>query len=161
MSAYLYTIGSVLLSCPTGLNPQELDEEFGGDFAVKSIVGARVDREFVGPADNRYTLTGSIFPFRFKAAGGSDGQTELATLKSMAEGGESYVFSRVDGYRFPDYYLIEKGSVRHTFLSTTGIGRQQGFTLSLVRTTRAPSNATLTNILSGVTSLLQSLIGGG
>ena len=151
----LYQIGAITMDCPMGLNPQEADEEFGADFAVKPVVGAQQPREFVGPADNRLTLSGTIFPFRFAAAGGSSGQSEIALLKSYAGSGQPQPIVRGDGLNM-GFYLIEKAQLKHRDLSRIGIGRRQSFAISLVQSPTGPSAQSLTNLLTGIISLLGS-----
>ena len=149
----LYTIGAIVMDCPMGLNPQDVVEEFGGDFAVKPVVGAQQPREFVGPADTRLVLSGTIFPFRYAAAGGSSGQTEIAQLKAYAAAGEPLPVTRGDGAPM-GYYIVERVQLKHGKLAKTGIGRQQEFVLQMVQTPKGPSQATLTNIFTGLISLL-------
>ena len=155
-SPTLYTIGTIVMSCPMGLNPQDAVEEFGADFAVKPIVGAQQPREFMGPADTRLVLSGTIFPFRYAAAGGSSGQGEIAQLKAYAAAGEPVPLSRGDGL-LQGWYLLEKVQLKHTKLAKTGLGRQQEFVLQLVQSPTGPSTATLTNIFTGVVTLLGAL----
>ena len=152
-SPTLYTIGTIQMQCPMGLNPQDVVEEFGGDFAVKPIVGAQQPREFVGPSDTRLVLSGTIFPFRYAAAGGSSGQTEIAQLKAYAAAGEPLPVTRGDGFPM-GYYIVEKVQLKHSKLAKTGLGRQQEFVLQLAQTPTGPSQATLLNIFTGLITLL-------
>ena len=135
-----------------GLNPQDAVEEFGGDFAVKPVVGAQQPREFVGPADTRLTLSGTIFPFRFAAAGGSSGQAEIATLKKYAAAGQPVPVMR--GGRNMGNYLVEKVQLKHSKLSTLGIGRQQEFVLQMVQSPTGPSADSLISLFTGFITLL-------
>ncbi len=152
-SPILYTIGAIQMLCPMGLNPQDAIEDFGGDFAVKPIVGAQQPREFVGPADTHLVLSGTIFPFRYAAAGGSSGQTEIAQLKAYAAAGEPVPVTRGDGLVM-GFYLIERVQLKHSKLAKTGLGRQQEFVLQMVQSPSGPSQATLTNLFTGLISLL-------
>ena len=152
-SSYLYMVGGILMTCPMGLNPQDVVEEFGGDFAVKPVVGAQQPREFVGPADTRLTLSGTIFPFRFAAAGGSSGQAEIAALKSYAAAGQPLPVMRGDGLNM-GYYLVEKVQIKHSKLSVIGIGRQQEFVLQMVQSPTGPAAASMVSLFTGLISLL-------
>lgn len=154
----LYMIGAVALLCPMGLNPQDVVEEFGGDFAVKPLVGAPQSREFVGPADTRLTLSGKIFPFRFGAAGGSSGQAEIAALKGYAASGQPQPVTRGDGLPM-GFYVIEKGQLKHARLSVYGIGREQDFTLQLVQVPSGPSPTQAISLYTGLTDALTALAG--
>ena len=155
-SSYLYMVGAILMSCPMGLNPQDVVEEFGGDFAVKPVVGAQQPREFVGPADTRLTLSGTIFPYRFANAGGSSGQGEIATLKGYAAAGQPLPILRGDGLSM-GFYLLEKVQLKHTKLGKYGIGRQQEFVLQMVQSPKGPSAAALTSLFTGLIGALASV----
>ncbi len=155
-SSYLYMVGAVLMSCPMGLNPQDVVEEFGGDFAVKPVVGAQQPREFVGPADTRLTLSGTIFPYRFANAGGSSGQGEIATLKGYAAAGQPLPILRGDGLSM-GFYLLEKVQLKHSKLGQFGVGRQQEFVLQLVQSPKGPSAASLTSLFTGLIGALTAV----
>ena len=148
----LFVVGAILMRAPMGLNPQDVAEEFGGDFAVKPVLGARQPREFVGPSDRRMTLAGTIFPFRFAAAGGSDGQAEIAQLESYANAGEPIPITR--GGRPLGFYVIEKVQLRHSHLSTLGTGRQQEFVLQMALSPNGPSTATALSLFTGLITAL-------
>jgi uncharacterized protein len=153
----LYTIGTLVMDTPMGLNPQEVSEEFGGDFAVKPVVGAMQPREFVGPADTRLTLMGTIFPFRFVAAGGSSGLNEIETLRTMAASGEPYNVVRGDGVNLGPY-LIERVSIGQRNLGKQGIGREQQFSIAMVKSPKGPSKPSLLNVFQGIISSIEQLI---
>lgn len=156
----LYTIGAVQMDCPMGLNPQDVAQEFGGDFAVKPVVGAKQPREFVGPADTPLVLSGTIFPYRFAAMGGSSGQGEIDTLRGYAEAGEPVPVTRGDGKPL-GYYLVLRVALRHAHLAKTGLGRQQDFVLQMIESPRGPSQASLTSLFTGLISLLGKAGGRG
>jgi uncharacterized protein len=152
----LYTIGALVMDSPMGLNPQEVSEEFGGDFAVKPVVGAQQPREFVGPADAHLSLTGTIFPFRFAEAGGSSGLSEIETLKAMAASGEPQIVIRGDGMNL-GFYFIERVSVSQRNLARQGIGREQQFSISLVQSPNGPSTSSLLGTFLNVISSFEQL----
>ncbi len=149
----LYLIGAVALTSPMGLNPQDAVEEFGGDFAVKPVVGAQQPREFVGPADVLLTLSGETFPFFFAQAGGNDGQRDLATLKGYAAAGQPVPVSRGDGANM-GFYVLQKGQVKHSNLSRYGTGRKQDFVLQLVQVPNGPTSAVAAGLFTGLITLL-------
>lgn len=135
----LYLIGSVLVDSPGGLNAQEVNEENGGDFAVKPVVGAQPNREFVGQADTRFSLAGKIYPYRFSAFGLSSGLDELDELKAIAASGEPQLLMRGDFMNL-GWFVIEKNTIHSSTLSATGIGREVFFSVNLVSSPSASAD---------------------
>ncbi len=93
------------------LNADETNETFGDDFAVKPVVGAQQPREFMGPADHNFTLSGELQPYFLARNGQDSGMGDLAALKAMADGGEPQILVRGDGTNM-GWWLIEKGSLK-------------------------------------------------
>jgi uncharacterized protein len=77
MVGTLYQFGSVQFQVMP-VNVQEVEHESGRDFASKDVVGARRPQEFVGPADEKMTLSGCVIPHKFDGLGG------LSSLHAMA-----------------------------------------------------------------------------
>jgi len=139
----------VTFDSPGPFNVTETSEEFGGDHAVKAVVGARQPREFVGPADRKMTLSGTLFPDFFARAGYATGLDEVETLRAMAENGKPQILVRGDGVNL-GWWIIEKVSQKSSKLSADGVGKVITFDIALVKSTASADPA---DALHLVTSL--------
>lgn len=87
---------------------------------------ARAASQFVGPGDDRVTITGSLIP----EVAGRYGALE--TLAEMAATGEAYPL--MDGLgRILGHYTIERIGERKSNLVEDGRARRNDFTIDLVR----------------------------
>lgn len=125
----LYQVGALTFEV-LPVNIHETEEEFGGDYAPKDIVGAQRPREFTGPSDEALQFRGRLFPEKF------GGLTSLDLLKNMAQGGEPQMVVRGDG-RVMGWYLIDKGTVKSSYLDAKGVGRVIEFDVKLWRSPKA------------------------
>ena len=145
----LFQLGAVTFDCPGPLNADETDEVFGADFAVKAVVGAQQPREFTGPADHKFTLTGELMPYFFARNGQDNGLDAVATLIAMANSGDPQILVRGDGTNM-GWWLIERGSLKSTKLSQQGIGQLIHHSVELVE---SPTSASPASMLSLLTTL--------
>ena len=143
----LFQLGAITFDCPGPVNADETSEDFGGDFAVKAVVGARQPREFVGPSDHKFTLNGELLPYFHRRVGIGSGLDEVATLKAMAESGDPQILVRGDGTNM-GWFLIEKGSLKSTRLGSQGIGHVIHYSLNLVESPVAASSGSLLTLLT-------------
>ena len=134
----LYQLGPLTFDTPGPMNADRVSEDFGSDFAVKPVVGAKQPREFVGAADHRFTLSGELLPYFHAQAGVGSELDAIATLQAMAESGEPQILVRGDGTNM-GWWLIEKGSIKSKDLSSIGIGRNIAYDVSLVESPNAAS----------------------
>ena len=141
----LFQLGAITFD--RKVDAEETDEDFGGDFAVKPVVGARQPREFMGPSDHKFTLSGELLPYFHNRVGIGSGLDEVATLKAMAESGEPQILVRGDGTNM-GWFLIEKGSLKSTRLSSQGIGHVIHYSLNLVESPVAASSDSLMTVLT-------------
>ncbi len=145
----LFQLGPITIDSPSGLNATGTMREFGGDFAVKPVVGAQQPREFVGPSDGRIQIVGKLFPFGAARAGMPTGLPEIDLLESMSASGEPQILVRGDGTNL-GYWLIEKVNVSTQNLSSTGIGRDIDYSINIVQSSNGPSAASLLSVLSSL-----------
>lgn len=134
----IYQLGPLTFECPGPFNATDIEDEFGASYAVKPVVGAAPNREFVGPDDTRKTLSGTLFPFFYNRHGYSNGLNEVEMLRTMTEGGESQLLVRGDGLN-EGWWLVERYRQRSKHLSIQGIGREISYDVALVRSTQAAS----------------------
>lgn len=135
----LYQLGSVTFEVAP-VNVHEIEQEFGADFAAKDLLGARRSREFMGPADGKIELSGKLFPHKF------GGLSAIDMLEQMAESGEPQILVRGDGLNL-QWHLIEKVSVKSSYLDANGVGRVIDFKISLVRSSRSASAGSILRTL--------------
>ncbi|MGI3901224.1 MAG: phage tail protein [Janthinobacterium lividum] len=149
----LYQLGALTFSCPGPLGADETEETFGHDFAVKPVVGAQQPRESMGPADHKFMLSGTLLPYFHARIGLGSGLGEVATLKSMARGGQSYPLVRGDGVLIgaeeggTGWWLIERGSLKSSRLGSQGIGNVISYSMTLVESPNLPSSGSLIGLL--------------
>jgi hypothetical protein len=108
------------------LNYDSMDHETATDWAHKEIAGAAVYREWVGEEDETRVLRGSIFPYRI------GGMTQIELFDQYRRGGVANVLVSGDG-RNLGWFVCEKLSRQHTFISAEGVGQQIQFEASMAR----------------------------
>lgn len=98
----LFQLGALTIDV-AHFNADRTKHSYGGDFAVKPIVGAQQPREFMGPSDEKMVLSGVLFPLHpnFGGLGG------LAALQAMAASGEPQILVRNDGANL-GWWFIER-----------------------------------------------------
>lgn len=149
----LYQLGALTWDCPGPLNTDETSEEFGHDFAVKAVVGAQQPRESMGPSDHKFVMSGTLLPYFHNRVGIGSGLDEVAMLKAMARSGEPNPLVRGDGTLVgaeeggTGWWLIERGSLKSTRLSSRGIGHVIHHTVTLVESPNLPSAGGLLGLL--------------
>lgn len=154
----LFQLGALTISSPGPFNATDTSEEFGADFGVKPLVGTLQDREFDGPSDGRFTISGTLFPYFYQRAGQTSGLDEIETLRGMANTGSPQTLVRGDGMALGNW-LVEKVTQKSARLSTEGVGMIITYDISLVKTLRTPDAtdqvSTLQQVLSNFESLFQ------
>ena len=145
----LFQLGAVTIDSPGPFNATDVSEEFGSDFAVKPVVGAMQDREFVGPADNRLTISGTLLPYFYQRAGQASGLIEIETLRGVTGTGDPQPLVRGDGTNL-GYWLVEKVSTKSSKLSAEGIGMVVTYDISLVRSSTSATPAALVSMLESL-----------
>jgi phage protein U len=108
------------------LNYDSMDHETATDWAHKEIAGAAVYREWVGEEDETRLLRGSIFPYRI------GGMSQIEKFDQYRRGGIANLLVGGDG-RNLGWFVCEKLSRQHTFISAEGIGQQIQFEASMAR----------------------------
>ena len=134
----LFQLGPITVDSPGPFNATNTNEEFGADYAVKPVVGAQQPREFMGPADHRFTLSGKLFPQFFGRNGQATGLDEIQMLRSLTGTGDPQILVRGDGYNL-GWWLIEKVTQKSSTLDAHGIGRQIAFDITLVESPTSAS----------------------
>jgi phage protein U len=147
----LFQLGSLTIDSPGGLNAQEIEEDFGADFAVKPIVGAMAPREATGIADHLYTISGTIYPFAQARAGVDPGMAGLAVLKSMVYSQESQILVDGTGQNL-GWYKILHVKRKDGVLTYQGIGRTISYQINLAEDPNGGSPAAM---LATLLSLFQ------
>ncbi len=142
----LYQLGPLTFDTPGPMNADRVSEEFGSDFAVKAVVGAKQPRENMGPADHKFTLSGELLPYFHARTGVGSELGALATLQAMAETGEPQILVRGDGTNM-GWWLIEKGSIKSTNLSSRGIGNTITYDVNLVESPTAASAGSIVGLI--------------
>ncbi|MGE5563137.1 MAG: phage tail protein [Bacillota bacterium] len=115
--------------------------------------GARQASQYLGPGDDKVTLTGALIP------GLSGSFSSLDTLAQMADDGDAYSLVAGTGQVFGAYVIERLGDTRENFL-VDGLARKGDFTLEL---TRVPEQeAASANLLSSVlgTPAIATTLGG-
>jgi phage protein U len=135
----LYQLGNVQFEVAP-LNLHEVSRGVGADFAAKDIVGAPRPREFVGEADETFTLSGKVFPAHFGGIGG------LAALESMARRGEPQMFVRGDGSVF-GWFLVERVKTKSSYLDRASVGRLIEVEITLTHSPEAASAGSMRSML--------------
>ena len=106
------------------LNLDDVTQETGADYASKAILGRRPKLEFVGEAEETFSLTGKLFPSRF---GGT-----LDDLRAIRLSGLCVPFTRGDGQAI-GWFVIEKSRAKGTSLDADGVGKMIEFEVTLKR----------------------------
>lgn len=132
----LFQLGAVTIVTPGPFNATDTQEDFGSDFGVKPLVGTRQDREFDGPADDHFTITGTLFPFFYERHGKTSGLEEIEILRGMANRGSPQTLMR-GGVALGSWY-VEKVTQKSSMLGTDGRGKVIVYEISLVRSARDP-----------------------
>ena len=136
----LFQLGG--LQIDQGFNAHETSRDAAADFAAKDLLGTRKSREFVGEGDDKFTLTGELFPHRL---GGLD---ELGTLDAMRASGQPQILVRGDGSNL-GWWLIENVTEKSKFLDRSGVGRHIEVEIKLVKTS-APDAGSFASFVLGL-----------
>jgi hypothetical protein len=139
----LFQLGPLTISVMP-FNADKSKRVSGADFAVKPVVGAQQPREFMGEADEKITLSGTIFPVRF---GGLD---ELAILNAMRASGEPQILIRNDGANL-GWFLVERVEEEANLAgSMSAVGSSLRYTIELVK---SPNPASVDAIIATMIQL--------
>ncbi|MDL4863413.1 phage tail protein [Halomonas elongata] len=131
---------------------QELQRQTEWRHQGKARVGRRPARQFLGPGDDKVTLTGTLLPQL------TGGQQSLDQLRKMAGQGAAWPLIEGTGTYY-GLYVIESLNERKSVFMRDGIAQQIEFDLSLQHVDddepdRLPSDASMRAMLEG-------LVGGG
>ena len=151
----LFQLGTVTIDSPGSFNATDTTEEFGSDFGVKPLVGALQDREFDGPSDGRFTISGTLFPYFYIRAGMDSGLSQIKLLRAMCDNGKPQTLMQ-GGYPLGNWY-VEKVTQKSSRLSYEGVGHIITYDISLVRSARAPDAEDQMETLAIVMGSLVSL----
>lgn len=140
----LFQLGAIQFEVAP-VNVAEVNTQLGADYAAKDLVGAHRTREYMGPADQKIVLKGTLFPHRLGGLGG------IAVMEAMAVMGIPQMLVRGDGLVF-GWFVIETVTQDQTFLNGAGVGRMIEFQVTLIRSPTGPS-------IAGIASAVAGLIG--
>lgn len=145
----LFQFGPVTIDSPDGLNATQTAEEFGSDYAVKPVVGAAQNREFVGPSDHKFSLSGKLLPNFHWRHGAKTGLGEIKLLRGIANSGEPQILVRRDGTML-GFFLLEKVSQKSSTLGPDGMGKEIVWDMSLVESATATSTGGLLDLFESL-----------
>ncbi len=134
----LFQLGPLTIDSPGPFNATDAGEDFGASYAVKPIVGAAPDREFVGPDDTKRTISGTLFPMFFARNGLGTGLDAIEMLRSMTQSGAPQLLVRGDGTNL-GWWLVEHVRQRTKNIGVQGIGREVSYDIELVASSTAAS----------------------
>lgn len=145
----LFQLGLVTIDDPGPFNADGTEEDFGAGYAVKPVVGAAPNREFVGPDDTRMVISGTLFPHFFSRHGQASGLSEVEMLRAITATGKPQCLVRGDGVNL-GWWLVDRVRQRSKHLSRRGVGREIAYEIQLVQ---SPDAASPADILSTLTLL--------
>lgn len=122
---HLLALGMFLFQIPT-LAHDELQRKTDWRFARSPRVGARVAVQFVGPGDEKISLSGSVY------AEITDGRVSIDELRTMADAGEALPLVDGTGTVFGTF-VIEAIDERHVSLMADGRAQRIDFGIDLLR----------------------------
>lgn len=145
----LYQVGPVTVDT-FPFSADEMSRSGLADLPAKPVMGTRPPREFMGPGEDKVTLSGQLLPSKI------GGLTELAALQSLRDAGTQVPVMRGDGTML-GWYAISGISERHTDLLRDGVGFRVRYTLDLVRVGGEPSRSSGSGIVGMLLSLFEGL----
>lgn len=145
----LCQIGSVQFEVAP-FNMHETSHEAGASFASHEVVGAMPLLEFVGEAEESWTVRGRLFPQRFSQLGVGSGMSQLGSMHGMRASGSAQFFMRGDGVPM-GWVVIESISETSTYIGANGVGKVIEFEVKLKRS-QGPSADGIFNALIGLFS---------
>lgn len=125
-------------------NFHETDHESGASFASHEVLGRMPALEFVGEAQESWSIRGRLFPEKF------GGLSDLATMHGMRRSGVPQFYMRGDGVPM-GWVVIERVTEKSTYIGPDGVGRVIEFEMSLKRSD-GPSAAGIFNALVDIFS---------
>lgn len=114
-------------------NPTETGSEEGGEFVEKPVMGRRPPLEFVGEAQESFTISVKLFPAKLGGLGSLD------KLKAIRLSGIPQYLMRGDGVPLGWFVVTKVGSTSN-YLDAKGVGQQINIDISLLRAD-APQDA--------------------
>ncbi|HVX58056.1 MAG TPA: phage tail protein [Candidatus Saccharimonadales bacterium] len=108
------------------LNFDQMDHDTATDYAHKEIAGAAIYREWVGENDELIYLRGKLFPYRI------GGVADIEKFDAYRRQGFANVLMRGDG-RTMGWFVCEKLTRNHSYISFEGLGQQIAFEAVLAR----------------------------
>ena len=122
---HLLALGMFLFQIPT-LAHDELQRKTDWRFARSPRVGARDAAQFMGPGDEKISLSGAVY------AEITDGRVSIDDLRTMADAGEALPLVDGSGTVFGTF-VIEAIDERHAFLMADGSAQRIDFGIDLWR----------------------------
>lgn len=122
---HLMALGMFLFQIPT-LAYDELQRKTDWRFARSSRVGARDAVQFLGPGEEKISLSGAVY------AEITDGRVSIDELRTMADAGEALPLVDGTGTVFGTF-VIEAIDERHVSLMADGRARRIDFGIDLLR----------------------------
>ncbi|WP_312312358.1 phage tail protein [Sphingobium yanoikuyae] len=121
----LMALGMFIFDLPT-LAHNELQRRASWRHARSPRVGARDATQYVGPGEEKVSLSGAVY------AEIADGRVSIDDLRDMAASGEAWPLLDGSGTVFGDY-VIEAIDERHAYLMTDGRAQRIDFAIDLLR----------------------------
>jgi len=125
-------------------NMHETDHDAGASFASHEVLGSMPSLEFVGEAQESWTVRGRLFPEKFGGMG------DMGTLHSLRRSGAAQFFMRGDGVPM-GWVVIERVTEKSQYIGANGVGRVIEFEVTLKRS-KGPNAA---GIFSALLSLFR------
>lgn len=122
------------------LNYDEMDHDTNTDFAHKEIAGAAIYREWVGENDELIYLRGKLFPYRI------GGMADMDKFDAYRRAGYANLLVRGDGRKM-GWFVCEKLTRNHAYISSEGIGQQISFEAVLARVPVPAADTYLSNTI--------------
>lgn len=108
------------------LNFNQMEHETASDWAHKEIAGAAIYREWVGENDEIRILRGELFPYRL------GGMMDAEIFDAYRRAGTPQLLVGGDG-RNLGWFVCEKFSRTHDFISAEGVGQRIQFEAQMAR----------------------------
>lgn len=144
----LFQIGPISMDT-FPFNADRMNRSSSADMAVKPVISGRSPREFMGPGDDKITISGQLLPTRI------GGLTQLEMAASLMNSGQRLPVMRGDGKMF-GWYAIETINEAHADLERSGVGFTVNYTISLVNT-GGPGAIGVAGIVSMILGLFAGL----
>jgi len=123
------------------LNLHDAEHDTASDWSKKEIAGASIYREWVGENDETLFINGKLFPYRI------GGMSQLELFEATRRGAQANMLIRGDGLVL-GWFVCEKLTRHHTYLSGQGVGQMIEFEAHLARVP-VPNSSTYLSAMWG------------